>query len=300
MAILFIDLTDGKGVGRNALQALQSRYGQNQIIHMTLVDKAKYFLENHNLGQNMSELLPLSSPPINSVNEIIIGAHGAIDNIEYCYPEEAFGEIGIGDPLMPAEELAQFCNAVLRNLQVPIGLELSMVLAVCYGARTSEYRENHISNSQVLDFRETFAYRFSRELTNLLIDNEKIVIHAYTGAVTFGAPEMSTGNATVDTGHIMVETEERIALEDRLNQVRSRAGYLSYIVGCFQNVSSIACDSCEGYYDRLVSEQDAIEGMPKVRDYGHVLYNVTHNRVEFDISRLVNSTAPSPDYSITF
>lgn len=280
MGILFIDLTEVGGVGQGAHEALEKRAGQGQLLHLKLEKEAMAFRDtkttpNFQLGH-------LTEP----VDEIIIGAHGILDDTDYCYSDDPIGSTAaeLGEvKLLSAHQLADFCQAVFQSLNLPNSQPLEIVLAVCYAARTSEYRRNHIEAAQHVDFRQSFSYRFAerfRLISTVTIDL-KANLRAYLGAVCFNE----------QTGELMGESEAKINNGFKVAELRHEMVRLTEILDRLerdgQNVANPLYMELDGRVDQLQAEIVALSKSTMMQQAGEVIYFARRTGVEFDLEGFV-------------
>ncbi len=216
--VLIINLSDEKGSGKQAADSLEQKYGQSNVELRQLSAQAQEWKKN-------PEKIDLSLPDIQNYEQIIIAAHGDIGDTKTCYYEnfETAEEI----PLFSPQQCAQFFNEILTQSNQPLEKNIPVTLAICYAARTEDYKLDHVSNPENIPYLKTFAGQFLTTLHENSSMKYNIDLTAYTGSVGFNSK----------SGELEVETEEHIQKSGEIAHLREAyAKAQSYMDFCVNQV----------------------------------------------------------------
>ncbi len=185
MKIIFLNLSDPGPLGEKSARSLREKYGQDNVILVNLMNEALAWRNRGFNGINHASRIDLSQ-----YDQIIVGSHSSSmkDNryqkdIDYCYCETEPNQF---ERLFSYEELAIFLKNYWVICDLPRNKPLNLVLSICYGGRSDHYEIDHVSNSQAIDFKRTFAYQFLSALYSTLpklemAANPQVILRAYTG-----------------------------------------------------------------------------------------------------------------------
>ena len=217
MKVLFINFADtGYHLGNKSSQSLKKKYSNSndEVKLIELGTSAFKVLATHETSFADDQQITEALENIKQFkpDHIIIGVHGNIDNTTHCFHHNyEYGSQKLADVQAFATFIYQLTNEITPNL----------TLAMCYGARTDQYLQDHAQNN--ISFETSFAYNFIKHLRNLS-KNKTIHLDACTGAISFSN---QTGNMQVET-RIMLNQEKKPYIIyfgeniEKLNQLQSQ------------------------------------------------------------------------------
>jgi hypothetical protein len=299
--VLLINLSDETGSGKKAADSLEQKYGANNV-------QLRQFSAQAQEWNDSPETVDLAIQDIQSYDKIIIAAHGDIGDTKTCYYENF--ETGAEIPLFSPQKLGHFFNEVLSQSTQPVNKEVPVTLAICYAARTQDYKLDHVNNPENIPYLETFAGQFLTTLHEASSMKYNIDLSAYTGSVGFNGV----------SGELEVETEEQIIKSGDIFSIREAyAKAQTYMDHCVEQVeetmrgkdySESEIDGyLDNYYDKKIYLLDdsvlgkackesyrleaqlstALSQAAKlVTEYGKVSYSATRNipNIEYDTSEI--------------
>ncbi|MDI9818577.1 MULTISPECIES: hypothetical protein [unclassified Legionella] len=213
MKILFLNLADPGILGEKAVKSLEKKHrhsfwGKKKITFLNLMAVAATYADTNTLelDERTQKKLQCWFNHRKQDDKIIIAAHGAIDDTEYCYAQLDSEEIFKTKRLLHYSQLAGFVHLLIthKNNAIPFNITLS----ICYGARSETYEKNHITDINELDIQSSFAAK----LYASLLPFHTIRMKATTGSVEFNEK----------TGSLLTEHEEAIIAQksyDNLLQI---------------------------------------------------------------------------------
>lgn len=208
MKILMLNFADSGPLGETGFTSL--RKAGNIVLLINFFQNFTFRDGQSDHGKQLKVFLEndiVSSLSKNSIifnvmdyDQIIICAHGKLNDTEYCYYEDFKSDSFI--PLFTPTELAKF----LKKFIVGHTLPNNVVLCMCYGARTINFLEYHaindINSFSRINVKQSFAYELASSLSHLgfVSCQNEFVLSAFMGAVKFDDRN----------GAILVETEVQI------------------------------------------------------------------------------------------
>ena len=156
MKVLFINFADDGGIAETSIARLTKKYGPDNVILAQAINaKEGSILSIDEIWGNIPESLE-------SYAQIIISAHGEIDDTQHCYYRPA-SKVGLPiTKLVNHTELANFCSEffIKTKLIEAYNPDLHITFSICYGARTVDYTVDHIAEAANINFRESFVGYF--------------------------------------------------------------------------------------------------------------------------------------------